>query len=465
MGLVFEIELLSWVSKDDLFGDEGVIRTMIVEGTGWRMPKAGEEVLISLKTSTLDGELIDEQSGLEYVLGSPALGYLTAAVDRALVGMKRNQVVSLRCTKQYAREGYSEGVVVELTLSEIYELKDVSVRKDGSVTKKQVREGQGYETPREGAKVSLKVEAATNGEKTLAGFEPRALDFTLGNGEVCEALEYAVEQMKKGERALITSSRSDVAFDSWLCCDAAVDKAVLTVELVDFVAGKAVWDMSHDEKIEYASSRKDIGGNLFKAKRTELALGRYSKVVEAFSYLEDFPDDLKQKAKELKKACELNRAACYLKVDNFSDAKKSSETVLKEDPTNTKALYRRAQASHGLKDFADCIRDMKQMVMNDPQNAEFRKLLEKARTAQKEEDRKAKATFAKMCGNGDAVKRPADATQAKGASSKSTAVEPAKPSGFATYRLLLGGLLGTLLGIGGLLVALRRMRAPLERRG
>merc|ERR1719390_82123 len=37
--LVFEVELLSWTSKDDLFQDEGVIKTQVKEGSGWRSPK------------------------------------------------------------------------------------------------------------------------------------------------------------------------------------------------------------------------------------------------------------------------------------------------------------------------------------------------------------------------------------------------------------------------------------------
>lgn len=35
-----EIELLDYVSKDDLFSDGGVIKLLTKEGSGWRMPKA-----------------------------------------------------------------------------------------------------------------------------------------------------------------------------------------------------------------------------------------------------------------------------------------------------------------------------------------------------------------------------------------------------------------------------------------
>ena len=45
--LVFAIELFSWTSEDDLFDDEDVIESQVTEGSGWKTPKQGDEVLIS----------------------------------------------------------------------------------------------------------------------------------------------------------------------------------------------------------------------------------------------------------------------------------------------------------------------------------------------------------------------------------------------------------------------------------
>ena len=41
--LVFEIELLDFVSKHDLFSDGGVIKVMEKEGAGWKVPKNKSE--------------------------------------------------------------------------------------------------------------------------------------------------------------------------------------------------------------------------------------------------------------------------------------------------------------------------------------------------------------------------------------------------------------------------------------
>merc|ERR1719162_166709 len=100
--LVFEVELISWVSKEDLFGDEGVIKTQLEEGSGWKSPKDGDEVLMSFKTQAADGSILEERSDFEYTIGSGGLGSIAKACDKALIGMKRGEAASLTCSKDYA---------------------------------------------------------------------------------------------------------------------------------------------------------------------------------------------------------------------------------------------------------------------------------------------------------------------------------------------------------------------------
>lgn len=108
-------------------------------------------------------------------------------------------------------------------------------------------------------------------------------------------------------------------------------------------------------------------------------------------------DENKAKAKELKKVCKLNRAACQLKLKLFSEAKASCDTVLKDDAHNVKALFRRAQAHFGLKSFMECTFDVKKVLELEPQNREARALAKEVQKAQKEEDQKSKGMFGKMC--------------------------------------------------------------------
>merc|ERR1719436_630032 len=140
---------------------------------------------------------------MEYVLGSDVLGPLKKACDKAIIGMKKGEEAELKCSKEYAYPDKGAATIT-LTLHELYETKDVSFSKDGSLMKKQVQEGEGYDTPKECAKVKLSVEAATDGSSPLAGFHAKVLEFTAGNGEVCDGLESAAVEMKKGEKAVVT---------------------------------------------------------------------------------------------------------------------------------------------------------------------------------------------------------------------------------------------------------------------
>mmetsp|Transcript_46290 Transcript_46290/g.91681 ORF Transcript_46290/g.91681 Transcript_46290/m.91681 type:complete len:569 (+) Transcript_46290:1-1707(+) len=397
--LVFEVELIGWSSKDDLFGDDGVIKTILTEGSGWKKPKAGDEVLLSLKAVAADGSEIEERGEFEYALGSEALGPIAKAASKALESMKKGETAEIKCSKEYAYgDKHPDGATVTLSLREIYETSDVSFSKDGSVQKKLVKAGEGYDSPKDGAKVKLSVISATDGTTAIDGLKVGTLEFAAEDGEVCDALECAVVEMKKGERAVLTITKPELIREQKLGLqDVKADKVVLTVELEEFEKGKDTWSMSEDEKLEWAVSRKDRGSELLKAGRLAMALRRYKKVVDSFGYLDDMQEENKAKAKALKLACEANTVVVHLKLKDFVAAKAACNSVLKEDKQNIKALYRRAQAELGLKNFLECIGDCKKVVELDSQNKEARALLRQAQLAQREEDKKAKGLFANMC--------------------------------------------------------------------
>jgi len=397
--LVFEIELLSWVAKDDLFKDGGVIKTEVTEGGGWKRPKEGDEVKMSMKVTAVDGTDIDEKISWDYTICGGALGPLAKAVDEALLGMKRGEVAQLRCSKDYAYgDERPDGAIINLTLEEIYETKDVSFAKDGSVMKKAILLGEGYDTPKDTGKVTLSVESATDGVAPLAGFTPKVLEFVAGGGDVCDALECAVAEMKVGERALVTVTVPSMAAEAQLGLADVATTVVFTLELEDFDNPKCAWDYTEEDKVDLGTLRKETAANLFKVGRTHMALHTYKKIVELFEHADSWQEErLKTKAKDLTRVCELNKAACFLRFNDHAGAKVSCNAVLKVRPENVKALYRRAQAEHGLKNYLECIRDCKSVLQIDSQNRDARTLLKQATAGQKEVDKMSKGLFANMC--------------------------------------------------------------------
>jgi len=91
------------------------------------------------------------------------------------------------------------------------------------------------------------------------------------------------------------------------------EKVILTLEMQDFEKAKETYSMSEEEKIEFGAARKEVGSNLFRSGCMELAMQRYKKVIELFSHIDNFKEENKGKAKDLKKVCELNLAACLIK--------------------------------------------------------------------------------------------------------------------------------------------------------
>jgi len=117
--------------------------------------------------------------------------------------------------------------------------------------------------------------------------------------------------MKKGEVAILTVTGSKQAAEDKLGLGKiTADKVVLRVELQDFEKEKDTWSLSEEEKVEFGQARKGVAANLFKNGRCAMALGRYKKIVDLFNYTDNFKEENKAKAKEIKKLCELNKAAC-----------------------------------------------------------------------------------------------------------------------------------------------------------
>merc|ERR1719487_1203635 len=152
----------------------------------------------------------------------------------------------------------------------------------------------------------------------------------------------------------------------------------MTLELLEFEKAKDTWNMDEEEKIAHGTARKDAGSKLFRAGRTRMALASYKKVLTLFSYIDNMREENKTQAKDLKKMCELNSAACQLKFKEFTEAKKHCDNVLKDDSKNAKAIFRRAQASLGLREFEKCIADVKKHIEIEPQSREARALLKEA---------------------------------------------------------------------------------------
>uniref|UniRef100_A0A672FVF6 Peptidyl-prolyl cis-trans isomerase D n=1 Tax=Salarias fasciatus TaxID=181472 RepID=A0A672FVF6_SALFA len=112
-----------------------------------------------------------------------------------------------------------------------------------------------------------------------------------------------------------------------------------------------------DKVLSVAEDVKNIGNTLFKNQNWNAAVNKYSK---ALRYLEASGELLAEEAAHQKLeptalSCFLNTAACKLKLQLWQEAVESCNQALDLNQANTKALFRRAQAWQGLKEYSQAM--------------------------------------------------------------------------------------------------------------
>nr|POE91608.1 peptidyl-prolyl cis-trans isomerase fkbp65 [Quercus suber] len=360
--LQFDVELLSWNSVKDICKDGGIFMKILTEGEKWENPKDLDEVFVKYEVWLEDGTLISKSDGVEFL----KMMHLGRWVDQAVS----------------------------------------DITKDKKVLKKILKEGEGYERPNDGAVVQVKLIGKLHDGTifTKKGHDKEPFEFRIDEEEVLDGLDRAVKNMKKGEIALVTIQPEYAFGQSEKQQEMAIVPSNSTVyyevELLSFEKEKESWDMSTQEKIEAAGKKKEEGNALFKVGKYERASKRYEKAVRFIEYDSSFSDVEKQQAKVLKITCNLNNAACKLKLKDYKQAEKLCTKALEVDSKNVKALYRRAQAYIQLVDLDLAEQDIKKAFEIDPDNRdvklEYKILKEKVREYNKKDAQFYGSIFAKM---------------------------------------------------------------------
>nr|CAB3481511.1 unnamed protein product [Digitaria exilis] len=412
--LQFDVELLSWTSVKDICKDGGIFKKILKEGDKWETPKDPDEVLVKYEARLEDGTVVSKSEGVEFTVKD---GYFCPALAKAVKTMKKAEKVLLTVKPQYGfgekgRSAAGEEGAVPPNATLLIDLELVSwktvteIGDDKKILKKVLKEGEGYERPNEGAVVKAKITGKLQDGTvfTKKGHDEEPFEFKTDEEEVIDGLDRAVLNMKKGEVALVTIP-PEYAFGS---TESKQDLAVVPpnstviyeVEIVSFVKDKESWDLNNEEKIEAAGKKKEEGNALFKLGKYARASKRYEKAAKFIEYDSSFSEDEKKQSKQLKISCNLNNAACKLKLKDYKQAEKLCTKVLELDSQNVKALYRRVQAYIQLADLELAEADIKKALEIDPNNRdvklEYKTLKDKIKEYNKKDAKFYSNMFAKM---------------------------------------------------------------------
>uniref|UniRef100_A0A2K5QXC7 peptidylprolyl isomerase n=1 Tax=Cebus imitator TaxID=2715852 RepID=A0A2K5QXC7_CEBIM len=101
---------------------------------------------------------------------------------------------------------------------------------------------------------------------------------------------------------------------------------------------------------------KNIGNTFFKSQNWEMAVAKTAD---------------RAKLHPIALSCVLNIGACKLKMSNWQEATDSCLEALEIDPSNTKALYRRAQGWQGLEEYDQALADLKKAQEMAPEDKDL----------------------------------------------------------------------------------------------
>ncbi|CAL1168033.1 unnamed protein product [Cladocopium goreaui] len=392
----------------------------VEDGSGHRKPQMAGTVKVRYAVVLeRDASLLEAKSDFVYVLGAQSQGVgevCSQLLDGMLLQMRRGQVASVTHPLRdlfasdapvIAQHGPEEVAVCEVSLLEIFVSKDCSFKNStGQVLKEVIKDGAGSwcNNPSDEGLAVLRVEKISTAEGRCLfpepGASPMEMFVNVGDGEVCDALECAVLEMRPHETALVTCTDPSFLVGAPLG-EKPVPKSseyTLRVTLLDFNPGPDAPSFDEEDRLTFALRRKAEANRLFKEGRFRLSRQRYEEICDLFHHL-DIPKvkdrflgkyELWQECRKLRLDCRLNIAACCIKLQDSSTAKEACDLVLKQMPENTKASYRRAQAQMQQRDFVEACKDLRRLLDIDPTIQEARRLWEKAVKQRKDVDQQQK---------------------------------------------------------------------------
>eukprot|EP01125_Pyxidicula_operculata_P016142 TRINITY_DN5526_c0_g1_i3.p1 TRINITY_DN5526_c0_g1~~TRINITY_DN5526_c0_g1_i3.p1 ORF type:complete len:339 (-),score=79.32 TRINITY_DN5526_c0_g1_i3:83-1099(-) len=332
----------------DVCGDGGVMKEILFSNDQeWETPKTGAEVTVHYTGTLIDGTKFDssrdfDREPFKFKLGA---GQVIKGWDKVVATMMRGEKCRVTLTPDY---GYgirgappkippNSHLVFEIELLSFSNEKDLT--NDGGVIKKILLEGEEWITPSYETKcsVNLRVE---NQEKTIVYYEGER-DLTIGDDDMPQGLEKGLESMTKLETCsfLVTPQYAFNAGSNTILIGGEgteikftvenPTKILFTVKLKSFIKSKESWELDDfDAKLEASLAKKNDGNKFFEKSKIDMAIRKYKKAIDIFTYEKGYTDEEQQKIKlNIKLPSFLNLAACYLKLKDYNQAIQNSNKV------------------------------------------------------------------------------------------------------------------------------------------
>uniref|UniRef100_A0A8C8RVG3 peptidylprolyl isomerase n=1 Tax=Pelusios castaneus TaxID=367368 RepID=A0A8C8RVG3_9SAUR len=279
----------------------------------------------------------------------------------------------------------------------------------GLLKKKTLVPGQGVESrPRRGQDVTVRLRTMLEDGSVVE--EDPSLSFTLGDGDVIQALDLCVQLLEMGETALIVSDAKYCYGPQGRSPDIP-PHAALTLEVQLLVVHDApdLELLSGREKIQLANRKRERGNFYYQQAEYVLAINSYDIALKAIgsSSKVDFSPEEEAELLEVKVKCLNNLAASQLKLDHYEAALRSCSLVLEHQPENIKALFRKGKVLAQQGEYREAIPILKAALKLEPSNKTIHAELSKLVKKHAEQKHVETAMYKKMLGNPPSSSTPA----------------------------------------------------------
>ncbi|XP_061894538.1 peptidyl-prolyl cis-trans isomerase FKBP8 [Entelurus aequoreus] len=268
--------------------------------------------------------------------------------------------------------------------------------------KKVLEAGQGRDSrPEKGQNVKICLKSFLK-DGTLVD-EQQVLSFTLGDGDVIQALDLTVQLMEIGEKALILTD-AKYAYGTRGSSEPEVPpnaELSLEIELMEATDAPDLELLAPIEKIALASRKRERGNVHYQRGDYAFAVNSYSialQITESSSKVDISPEE-ENELVDVKVKCLNNMAASQLKLDHYEAAFKSCVSALAHQPDNIKALFRMGKVLALQGEYAEAIQTLRKALKLEPSNKTIHAELSKLVKKHSEQRGAEQAMYKKMLGN------------------------------------------------------------------
>jgi FK506-binding protein 4/5 len=175
---------------------------------------------------------------------------------------------------------------------------------------------------------------------------------TIGSGKLIPPLESQLSKMTLGTTCTLEIRSKDMygkktSMDGKIPSNSTI-LYTITYES-DFIP-KGIHILTFQEKLNFASLKKEEGNELFKEKKYDKAKRRYQKAIQCLNRNECLPEEI-QKANDVLIPCWSNLAMTFLNLKNYEMVIQQCTNLLTMDPNHIKGRFRRVQGYIGIEEF------------------------------------------------------------------------------------------------------------------